>query len=83
LNQLFQDLAEAVLVQEPMVQAAEEQTETVKKDTEAANVQLDKGITHARRARKLKWWCLFIVVLIICIIALALGLYFGLKPKNP
>lgn len=81
LNQLFNDLAEAVVIQEPAVQAAEEQTSTVKADTEAANVQLTKGIKSARNARKLKWWCLGICVLIIAILALVLGLYFGLKNK--
>ncbi|KAK5005372.1 hypothetical protein LTR16_006076 [Cryomyces antarcticus] len=81
LNQLFQDLAEAVLVQDVPIQQAEETTANVQKDTEAGNVQLDKGIVHARRARKLKWWCLFIVVLIVCILALVLGLYFGLTKR--
>jgi len=78
LNQLFQDLAEAVILQEPAVQAAEEQTENVVKDTVQANVQLTKGVDHARRARKLKWWTISIVVLIVIALALILGLYFGL-----
>ena len=71
-----------MLVQEPQVQAAEEQTETVKNDTEAANVQLDKGIEHARRARRLKWWTLLTVLAIIIILGLVLGLYFGLQNRN-
>lgn len=76
---MFVDLAEAVVIQEPAVQAAEQQTEAVKGDTEAANVQLTKGIKSARNARKLKWWCLGITVLIIIILGLVLGLYFGLQ----
>lgn len=60
------------------MQAAEEQTQNVVKDTEQANVQLTKGVDHARRARKLKWWAFFIVVLIIVALGLILGLYFGL-----
>src|SRR5215469_10805624 len=79
LNQLFQDLAEAVVIQEPAVQAAEEQTQNVVKDTEQANVQLTKGVDHARRARKLKWWAFFICLLIVVALALILGLYFGLR----
>ncbi|KAL1297499.1 hypothetical protein AAFC00_005018 [Neodothiora populina] len=79
LNKLFEDLAEAVIIQEPMVQQAEEHTENVKKDTEAGNAQLDKGIASARRARKMKWWCFWIVVIICCILALVLGLVFGLR----
>lgn len=79
LNQLFEDLAEQVIVQEAAVTAAQDQTQHVVEDTENANVQLTKGVEHARRARKLKWWCLFIVVLIIAILALVLGLVFGLR----
>jgi syntaxin 1B/2/3 len=76
---LFQQLNEAVIYQEPAVTAVEDQTFHVNEDTTNANVQLDKGIASARRARKLKWWTLLTVVLIIAIIALVLGLYFGLK----
>lgn len=82
LNQLFQDLAETVVIQESAVQAAEEQTDHVVKDTENANVQLGKGVEHARRARKLKWWALGIIVLIIVVLGLALGIYFGVTVPN-
>jgi len=81
LNKLFEDLAEAVVIQEPMVQQAEMHTENVKKDTEAGNKQLDQGIASAKRARKMKWWCFWIVVIIIIILALVLGIYFGTQKK--
>ena len=81
LQQLMEDLASTVVLQEVPIQQAEQHTENVKHDTEAGNVQLDKGIEHARRARKLKWWCLFICIAIACILALILGLYFGLTKK--
>ncbi|KAK0254426.1 hypothetical protein B0A54_13065 [Friedmanniomyces endolithicus] len=83
LNQLMEDLATAVVLQEAPIQQTEESTANVQKDTEAGNVQLDKGITHARNARKMKWWLFWIVVLIIVILALVLGLYFGLNAKKP
>ncbi|KAM3418638.1 Syntaxin-like protein psy1 [Cercospora zeina] len=79
LNQLMEDLATAVVLQEEHIAQAEVHTTNVKNDTEAGNVQLDKGIESARRARKLKWWCLFICVAIVAILALVLGLYFGLR----
>ncbi|KAL9088591.1 MAG: hypothetical protein Q9165_006111 [Trypethelium subeluteriae] len=79
LNSLFEQLAEQVILQEPAVKSTEQGTENVLQDTENANVQLDKGIKSARRARRLKWITLGIVVLIIVILALVLGLYFGLK----
>lgn len=79
---LFTQLNEQVVYQEQQVQATEEQTNAVIKDTEHANTQLDQGIKSARRARKLKWWTLIVVVLIVVILALALGLYFGLNRNN-
>lgn len=78
---LFQQLNEQVVYQEAQVVQAEEQTTQVKGDTEKANEQLDSGIKSARRARKLKWWTLFVVVLILAIIGLALGIYFGVVKK--
>ncbi|KAF1815255.1 t-SNARE [Eremomyces bilateralis CBS 781.70] len=77
LAQLFQDLAEAVVVQDQAVAQVEEQTDKVRTDVEGGNKQLDSGIRSARRARKMKWWCLGICVLIVVILALVLGLYFG------
>lgn len=82
LNNLMEELASTIILQEAPIQQVEQQTEAVKKDTEAGNVQLDKGIEHARRARKLKWWCFAIVVAVCCILALVLGLYFGLNANN-
>ncbi|KAF2644087.1 t-SNARE, partial [Massarina eburnea CBS 473.64] len=76
---LFQQLNEQVVYQEAQVEQAEQQTEQVTEDAKHVNTRLDQGITSARRARKLKWWTLLVVVAIICIIALVLGLYFGLR----
>jgi syntaxin 1B/2/3 len=77
LSVLFTQLNEMVVYQEPMVARIEEQTEQVNTDALEANKQLDSGIKSARNARKLKWWTLAVVLLIIAILALALGIYFG------
>ncbi|KAK5115364.1 hypothetical protein LTR62_001564 [Meristemomyces frigidus] len=82
LNILMEDLATAVVLQEAPIQQTEIATANVQKDTEAGNVQLDKGIKSARNARKLKWWLFFIVLLIVIILGLVLGLYFGLNAKK-
>lgn len=76
---LFQQLNEQVVYQEAQVQQTEEQTQAVVVDAEQANKQLDTGIASARRAKKLKWWTLLVFVLILAIIGLALGIYFGTK----
>lgn len=78
---LFQQLNEQVVYQEAQVEQVEQQTVQVNEDAKHANTQLDSGIKSARNARKLKWYTLLVVVLIIAILALVLGLYFGLK-KN-
>jgi syntaxin 1B/2/3 len=80
---LFTQLNEQVVYQEAQVTQIDEQTTQVHQDAEQANVHLDKGITSARRARKLKWWTLAVVVIILAILALALGIYFGaVRPKQ-
>jgi syntaxin 1B/2/3 len=82
LSQLFQQLNEQVVYQEPQVVQAEQQTTQVLEDNKQANQQLDKGVKSARRARKLKWYTLLVVVAIIIILGLILGLYFGLRKDN-
>ncbi|KAF2709959.1 t-SNARE [Pleomassaria siparia CBS 279.74] len=77
LAQLFTQLNEVVVYQEVPVTQIEQGTTNVKDDTERANTQLDAGIKSARRRRRLQWWTLGVFVLILCIIALALGIYFG------
>ncbi|PVH96973.1 t-SNARE [Periconia macrospinosa] len=79
---LFQQLNEQVIYDEPKVEQAERQTEQVKDDAGKTNQALTEGIKSARRARKLKWWTLFVVLLIIAILALILGLYFGLRNRS-
>lgn len=82
LSLLFQQLDEQVVYQQTAVEQTEETTHQVVDDHKAANLQLDKGIASARRARKLKWWTLGVCVAIVCILALILGLYFGLRPTS-
>jgi len=78
LGQLFQDLAEAVVLQDAPIQQTEQQAEVARTQLEDGNRQLDTGIKSATRARKLRKWCFIIIILIICIIALVVGLAVGL-----
>ena len=78
LGQLFQDLAEAVVLQDAPIQQTEQQAEVARTQLEDGNRQLDTGIRSATRARKLRKWCFIIIILIICIIALVVGLVVGL-----
>ncbi|KAI4134811.1 MAG: hypothetical protein LQ347_001215 [Umbilicaria vellea] len=81
LGLLFQQLAEQVEVQEYATVQIEQGATHVVENVDKGNTQLDVANRHARRTRKMKWWCFFIVVLICCILGLVLGLYFGLKHK--
>ena len=74
LNQLFQDLAEAVVLQEAPIIQTEQQTTAVLQNTTEGNRELGVAKKHAARARKLKWICFWIVVIICCIIALVVAL---------
>ncbi|KAB2573805.1 Protein transport protein SSO2 [Lasiodiplodia theobromae] len=82
LAELFVQLNEQVVLQEPQVEQTEQRTEEVLKDGQAAHVELDKGIEHIKRRNRLRRWTLFVFIIIICIIALVLGLYFGLGKKD-
>ncbi|KAF2199550.1 t-SNARE [Delitschia confertaspora ATCC 74209] len=79
---LFQQLNEAVTVQEDQVRKVDSDAGRVVQDTQKVNENLTEAIKSARRRQKLKWWTLGVVVAICCIIALILGLYFGLQNKN-
>lgn len=75
---LYNELATVVEQQEPVVQAVEQNAVQTEENMDHGNKQLTVATDHAKRARKLKWWCLGIVVLIIIAIALGVGLGIGL-----
>ncbi len=79
---LFQDLDTLIVQQDTTVTRIEEQTEKTNVNLQKGNKEVDSGIRSAIRARRAKWWCLLIVVIIIAVIALALGIEFGVVRKN-
>lgn len=60
LAQLFQDLDQIVMEQEPMVQNIEMKAEEAQDNVVKANVEMDHAITSARAARRKKWWCVLL-----------------------
>ncbi|KAI0002763.1 t-SNARE [Xylariaceae sp. FL0662B] len=72
LAAMFQDLAVLVEQQEAYVAQAETNAENTTKYIDEGNTHVKRGIISARNARKYKWWCLFVVILII-VVALAIG----------
>lgn len=82
---LYQELATQIEQQDATVTATEDISSNVRHDIEQGTKQVGTAVTHARRARKLKWWCFGICVVII-ILGLAIGLGVaanaGLLKKN-
>ncbi|GEQ71488.1 hypothetical protein JCM33374_g5172 [Metschnikowia sp. JCM 33374] len=79
LTQLFHDMEELVVEQDQPIQQIEEQIETAQHDIEQGVGHTNKAVVSAKKARKKKLWCFGITVLILIILGLILGLYFGLK----
>ncbi|KAK0727073.1 t-SNARE [Lasiosphaeria miniovina] len=82
LMDLMQYLSTQVVEQSAMVQQAAQKAEETTDHLDNANVQLGKGVDHARRRRRLKWWCALVVFLIVLAIALGVGLGIALTNQN-
>ncbi|KND87063.1 Syntaxin-like protein psy1 [Tolypocladium ophioglossoides CBS 100239] len=80
LAELYNQLAEQVAVQEEVIENAEGNAQNTVENIEKGNEQVKQANEHARRRRKLKWWCFFIVCLIILAVALGVGLGICLGP---
>jgi syntaxin 1B/2/3 len=60
LAQLFQDLDQIVMEQEPMVENIEAKGEEVHENVVQANTEIGGAIEKARSRNRKKWWCLLI-----------------------
>ncbi|POR39403.1 Syntaxin-like protein psy1 [Tolypocladium paradoxum] len=76
LATLYDQLAEQVAIQEPPIENAEANAQNTVENIEKGTEEVKRASEHARRRRKLKWWCFFIVCLII--LAIALGVSLGI-----
>src|SRR5690606_18210891 len=74
LLELLELLNQQVVQQGQVIQDVADKTEQTTEQLGGANIQIEKGVASARRARKLKWWCLGVCVLICIVIALGVGL---------
>ncbi|KAL6712639.1 hypothetical protein ACN47E_000516 [Coniothyrium glycines] len=68
LAQLFQDLDQHVMQQEPLVANIEQKGEEIHENVVQANTEIGGAIEKARSRNRKKWWCLLIVILIIIVI---------------
>ncbi|CCU76323.1 syntaxin 2/SSOI/SNARE domain containing protein [Blumeria hordei DH14] len=82
LANLFADMAQIVEAQDPVIENTEQNAIHANEHIDKANTQIDAAKNSAARARKLKWYCLLVVILIIVAIALGVGLGIGLTKST-
>jgi len=74
LLDLLEILNQQVVQQGAVIQEVADKAAETTDHLGNANVQIEKGVKSAKRARKLKWWCLGVCILICIVIALGVGL---------
>ncbi|CDO72843.1 hypothetical protein BN946_scf185002.g28 [Trametes cinnabarina] len=79
LAQLFNDMSVLVAQQDEAIDQIQTLAGNVEADTRAGLQQTEKAVEHARSARRKRWICFGLFLTIIAILALVLGLYFGLR----
>ncbi|KAH9005215.1 t-SNARE [Lactarius hatsudake] len=73
LAQMFNDMDALVAQQEDTINAIETSATQVAGDTEAGLAQTEKAVKHARAARRKRWICFFIFLIILAIVGIAVG----------
>ncbi|KAL5462751.1 hypothetical protein PMIN06_001444 [Paraphaeosphaeria minitans] len=81
LAQLFTDLDQIVMQQEPLVENIEAKGEEIHQNVVQANTEIGGAIEKARSARRKKWWCLLICVIIVIIIAIIVAIVVSVNKK--
>lgn len=79
LAQLFNDMSTLVAEQDDTIHNIETQAATVEKDTEAGLGFTEKAVEFARSARRKRWICFFIILIILAAIGIAVGVTVGKK----
>jgi len=74
LAQLFNDMSVLVEQQDETINVIQAQAAGVEKDTEAGLQYTDKAVTSARAARKKRWICFFITLVLLAIIGIIVGI---------
>ncbi|KAF2022081.1 syntaxin [Aaosphaeria arxii CBS 175.79] len=82
LAQLFQDLDQIVMQQEPLVENIEQKGEEIHSNVQQANTEIGGAIEKARSRNRKKWWCLLICILIIIVIAVVVAVVVTINNKK-
>ncbi|KAF8163201.1 t-SNARE [Crassisporium funariophilum] len=73
LAQLFNDMSVLVEQQDETINVIQTQAEGVEKDTEVGLQYTDKAVTSARAARKKRWICFCITLVLLAVIGIVVG----------
>jgi len=73
LAQLFNDMSVLVEQQNEVLEHVHAQAELVQKDTEAGLQHTGKAVISARAARKKRWICFFIILVVLAVAAIIIG----------
>jgi len=79
LAQLFNDMDVLVTQQDDTINAIEVSATQVHKDTEAGLGQTEKAVEHARSARRKRWYCFLLFLLVLAAVGVAVGVAVGKK----
>jgi syntaxin 1B/2/3 len=82
LAQLFQDLDQIVMQQEPLVENIEAKGEEIHSNVVQANTEIGGAIEKARSRNRKKWWCLLIILILIVIAIIVAVVVVVTKPKT-
>ncbi|KAI0748257.1 t-SNARE [Daedaleopsis nitida] len=82
LAQLFSDMSVLVAQQDEAIDQIQVTAGKVEDDTRKGTKETEIAVDHARRARRMRKICFGIFVFVIAVLALVLGLYFGLRAKS-
>jgi len=82
LAQLFNDMSVLVEQQDETVHAIETQTAKVEGDTEAGLGFTNQAVKSAKSARKLRWICFILTIVILAIIGIVVGIEVAKRVPN-
>jgi len=73
LAQLFNELSAFVEQQDETIKTIAQETMKARDDTDAAAREVDKAVVSARAARKKRWICFFITLVVLAVVAIIVG----------
>ncbi|KAF9532284.1 t-SNARE [Crepidotus variabilis] len=82
LAQLFNDMSVLVEQQDENINVIEQAASGVEKDMEVGVGYQDKAVASARAARKKRWICFFIILVVLAIIAIVIGIVVSRNISN-